>query len=175
MSNKGPIRVFTGNGKGKTTAALGVALRAVAAGRKVFMVQFLKSPDSTGEHMSAKSLAPMLVIEPMGRKGFIRQGKGQPGDRDMALAALHEAKQAMLSGLYQVIILDEVNVAVHMKLLETEELLKFIEKKPEEVELVLTGRYAHPNITERADTVLEMKKMRHHFDEGIAATPGIEY
>jgi cob(I)alamin adenosyltransferase len=174
MKNQ-PIRVFTGNGKGKTTAALGIALRAVSTGRRVFMVQFLKSADSTGEHTSAKALAPMLVIEPMGRKGFIRGGQGRPGDRDMAVAALDEARQAMLSGLYQVIILDEVNVAIHMKLLEAEEVLNFIDDRPQEVELVLTGRYAHPGVMARADAVLEMKKIKHHFDDGITAIVGIEY
>lgn len=175
MTNIGPIRVFTGNGKGKTTAALGIALRAVSRGHKVYMVQFLKSPDSTGEHTSAQALAPMLVIEPMGRKGFIRGGQGRPGDREMAVAALNEARQAMLSGEYQVIILDEVNVAVHMNLVEIQELLNFIEDKPAAVELVLTGRYAHPDLTERADMVLEMKNIKHHYDQGITAIMGIEY
>jgi cob(I)alamin adenosyltransferase len=175
MINNRPIQVFTGNGKGKTTAALGIALRAMSRGRKVYMVQFLKSPESTGEHRSAKALAPMIVIEPMGRKGFIRKGQGRPGDRDMAIAALDEARQAMLSGLYHMIILDEINVAVHMNLVEIQELLNFIEDKPPEVELVLTGRYAHPDVIARADTVLEMKKIKHHYDEGIAAITGIEY
>jgi cob(I)alamin adenosyltransferase len=175
MAKNGPIRVFTGNGKGKTTAALGIALRGVSNGRKVFMVQFLKSPDSTGEHNSAEALFPMLVIEPMGRKGFIRAGQGRPGDREMAIAALDEARKAMLDGSYQVIILDEVNVAVHMKLLEAEEVLNFMESKPPDVELVLTGRYAHPDVIARADTVLEMKKIKHHFDDGVTATAGIEY
>lgn len=175
MTKNGLIRVFTGNGKGKTTAALGIALRCISNGRKVFMVQFLKSPDSTGEHKSAEALAPMLVIEPMGRKGFIRRGQGKPGDREMAIAALDEARRVMLDGSYQVIILDEVNIALHMNLLEAEELLSFIDSKPPDVELVLTGRYAHPDVIARADTVLEMKKVKHHFDDGVKATAGIEY
>jgi cob(I)alamin adenosyltransferase len=175
MTGPGKILVFTGEGKGKTTAALGLAMRAIGRGLRVFMVQFLKPPDSSGEHLAAKALAPMLVIKPMGRQGFIRRRGCDPLDSLMAQMALEEARNAMLSESYNVIILDEVNVAIHFGLIDVEEVVKFIEAKPGNIDLVLTGRYARPEIIERADGVQEVKKIKHPFDEGLPARKGIEY
>jgi cob(I)alamin adenosyltransferase len=175
MNENGKVHVFTGNGKGKTTAALGLAFRAIGRGLKVFMVQFLKAPETSGEHFAAESLHPMLIIKPMGKKGFIHRRGCEPLDRVLAQLALEEARSAMLEGDCQVIILDEANVAVHMNLLEVDELLEFIESKPRNIELVITGRYAHPKVAARADDVIEMKKIKHHFDQGAGAVEGIEY
>ncbi|MBM3303195.1 MAG: cob(I)yrinic acid a,c-diamide adenosyltransferase [Deltaproteobacteria bacterium] len=175
MPETGKIQVFTGEGKGKTTAALGLAWRAIGRGLNVFMVQFLKAPDTSGEHFAAHAFAPMMMIKPMGRKGFIRRRGWEPLDTVLAELAMEEARAAMLSGEYEVVILDEVNMAVHLGLVHVKNLLDLIGAKPEHVELVLTGRYAHPEIVMRADVVLEMRKIKHHFDDGVAAREGIEY
>lgn len=175
MSGNGRIHVITGDGKGKTTAAIGMALRAVSRGMRVLMVQFLKGPDSSGEHFAAPALEPLLKIIPKGKKGFVvRRGSDSP-DRAQAQNALAETRSDMLDGKYDVIVLDEINVAVHMGLVDVESVLEFMNCKPEAVQLVVTGRYAHPLVIERADSVLEMVKIKHHFDEGISAREGIEY
>lgn len=175
MTKKGQILVFTGIGKGKTSTALGLSLRAISAGRKVLIIQFLKSPNTSGEQLAAEALGSLLTIKPMGRKGFIRNGPIEDTDRKMARQAVDEARVAFRSGLYDVIILDEANVAIHKTLIDVAEFLKLMDEKPESVELVITGRYVHPEIASRADLVLEMKKIKHHFDQGIPARVGIEY
>jgi cob(I)alamin adenosyltransferase len=175
MNGPGRIQVFTGEGKGKTTAALGLAVRAIGRGLKVLMIQFLKAPDTSGEHIAVQSLAPLLIIKAMGREGFIGEEGPETRDSRMAELALEEARAAMLSGSYDVIILDEVNMAVHLGLISTQTLLDFLDSKPAKVELVLTGRYARPEIVSRADLVQEMKKIKHHFDEGGKARKGFEY
>ena len=175
MAAKGKIRIFTGEGKGKTTSALGLAWRAIGRGLKVFIVQFLKAPDTSGEHFTAHAYTPMITIKPMGRKGFIRRRGIEPLDAAMAELALQEARIAMLSKEYDIIILDELNVALNLGLVKVEDVLHLIEFKPENVELVLTGRDAHPEIITRADVVREMKKIKHHFDQGIPAREGIEF
>ncbi|MCX5862706.1 MAG: cob(I)yrinic acid a,c-diamide adenosyltransferase [Desulfomonile sp.] len=175
MNGPGKIQVFTGEGKGKTTAALGLALRAIGRGHKVFIVQFLKAPDTSGEQIAAQSLAPMITIKPMGRKGFIFRRGCEPQDVEMAEQALEEARSAMLNGAFDVIVLDEVNCAIHLGLIDVTDVLDFMNSKPDNVELVLTGRYARPEIINRADVVLEMKQIKHHFDQGVKARKGIEY
>ena len=117
----------------------------------------------------------MMVIKPMGRKGFISREGHEPLDTTMAELALKEARNAMSSGSYDVVILDEVNVALHLGLIGVQDLLDLMDSKPENVELVLTGRYAHPEIISRADVVQEMKNIKHHFDKGVKARKGIEY
>jgi cob(I)alamin adenosyltransferase len=139
------------------------------------MVQFLKAPNTSGEHFAAPAFAPMMTIKPMGREGFIHRRGIEPLDRVMAKLAMEEARSTMLSGDYEVVILDEINMAVHVGLVDVQELIDLIEDKPEHVELVLTGRYAHPEIIVRADVVLEMKKIKHHYDNGVTAREGIEY
>ncbi|MEI8183274.1 MAG: cob(I)yrinic acid a,c-diamide adenosyltransferase [Desulfomonile sp.] len=171
MNTTGSIQVYTGEGKGKTTAALGLAWRAIGRGLKVFMVQFLKAPETSGEQFAAEAFAPMLTIKPMGRKGF----GCEPLDAIMAERGLEEARNAMLSGEYGIVILDEINIAVHLGLVEPQTVLELMDAKPENVELVLTGRYAHPKVIERADCVLEVKKIKHHFDKGVEGREGIEY
>jgi len=170
---KGYVQIYTGEGKGKTTAALGLALRAVGRGLTVFMVQFMKAPESSGEHFAARSLDRLLTIKPLGRQGFII-GDPTPQDRQMALDALNEARGAMLSGQYDLVILDEVNVAVSLTLLEANELVDLIKARPDQVELILTGRNAHPEIMALADLVSEIRPLKHYFDNGVRAREGIE-
>jgi len=175
MNDRGLIRVITGEGKGKTTSALGMAMGAVGKGLKVFMVQFLKTPDTSGEHVAVAALGPSFKICPMGRRGFIHRRGIEPEDRDMAQQAVEMVHVEMMGGSYDVIVLDEVNVAIHVGLVGEEDLLRIIDAKPPRVELIITGRYALPSVIERADTILEMKKIKHHFDRGIPPQEGLEY
>jgi cob(I)alamin adenosyltransferase len=175
MCKKGPIRVFTGEGKGKTTSALGIALQFAAMDKKVYMVQFIKRPDSSGEHFAVQALAAWLTLKPVGTRGFILKRKPVPEEKLEAEVALDECRKAMLSGEYGLIILDEANVAVHKELLELKELLDFIKSKPEEVELVITGRHAHEDVISLADQVMEMRKCKHHFEMGHPAARGVDF
>jgi len=171
--DKGYIQVYTGAGKGKTTAALGLALRAVGHGLRVCMVQFMKNDRGIGEIRAAELLAPRLSIHPMGPKGFIT-GKPRPVDHEMARKAFDFARDVVQNGAYDVVILDEVNMAVHFGLLSVEEVLDVMDRKPDSVELVLTGRDAPPEVVERADLVTEMTEIKHYFAKGVAARKGIE-
>jgi len=171
---KGLIQVYTGDGKGKTTAALGLALRALGHGLSVYMIQFLKGSKATGEFKMAKRLSPNLVIKPMGRNVFVDTKRPAKIDRDLAKNALDLARKIMMGGDYDIVILDEVNVAVHMGLIPIEDLLELIQQKPSHVEVVLTGRYAKPQIIDRADLVTEMRNVRHYYDKRISGRKGIE-
>ncbi len=175
MHEQGTVQVITGDGKGKTTAALGMALMAVERGLKVFMVQFLKAPDTSGEHFAALAYSEQLTIRPMGRKGFIRGRRAVQADKSMAEKALEAARAALVSGNYEMVILDEANVAVHLGLVGVESLMKVLESKPAYVTMIITGRYAPPELLDSADSVLEMRKVKHPFDSGIPATEGIEF
>jgi len=170
----GYVQVYTGNGKGKTTAAMGLSFRAAGRGFKTYIAQFLKA-QPTGEIEAAKRLAPLIRIEQFGREGFITVKDG-PGDEDISRArtGLTKALEAMLSGEYRIVILDEVNTAVHFKILPEQDVLDFIGRRPAAVELVLTGRYAPASFIDRADLVTEMKDIKHYFDKGIKAREGIE-
>lgn len=173
---RGLVIVHTGSGKGKTTAAMGMALRAAGHGLKVLMIQFIKGSWKYGELESIKKLEPFFKIKPMG-KGFIRFDKDGPGPEDVR--AVKEAweyfKREMTSGSYHIIILDEINYAVGYQLLSIEEVLETIESKPDELHLILTGRNAHPELIERADLVTEMREIKHPFQKGIKAQKGIEF
>jgi cob(I)alamin adenosyltransferase len=175
METKGRILVFAGAGKGKTTRALGTALRAVAEGRRAYMVQFMKAPDSSGEHFAAEQLEGAFTIEPMGRKGFIRKSGPDQTDIQMAQEALTKARTIMTEGKHDIIILDEINVAVRLNLVNIEDVLDLMAAKPEHTDLVLTGRDAHPDVCALADEVLEMENVKHHFESGVRALKGIEY
>ncbi len=171
---KGYIQVYTGNGKGKTTAALGLALRAAGHGVKVFIGQFLKG-QHYGELDSIKKLHPLIIIKQFGRKGFLHVTEN-PDEEDIKRArkGLQDCEKAMLSGNYKIIILDEINVALHFNLISEEEIYKFLDRKPEDVEVVLTGRYAPLSLIKRADLVTEMKQKKHYYQKGIKARVGIE-
>ncbi|MCB2188575.1 MAG: cob(I)yrinic acid a,c-diamide adenosyltransferase [Deltaproteobacteria bacterium] len=174
-NHNGRVVVLTGNGKGKTTTSLGLALAAAGRGKRVFMVQFIKGPESSGEHRSLPLLEPNLSIEPMGEKNSCLKPSYEDMDHKLARGALFEARLAMDSGEYDMLVLDEANVAVAMGLVDLDQLLEFIEAKPSAMELVITGRWASPLVADRADRVIEMRKVKHTFDHGGPATRGIEF
>jgi len=171
---KGYIQVYTGKGKGKTTAALGLALRAAGHGLKTYMGQFLKGQDY-GELHSIKKISPLITIEQFGRKGFIHVTK-DPDEEDIQKAkeGLEKCLKAMLSHKYTLIILDEINVAVDFNLIEEQEVHKFLDQKPENIEVILTGRYAPVSLINRADLVTEMKEIKHYYKKDVPARDGIE-
>jgi len=169
----GLVHVYTGNGKGKTTAALGLALRAMGNDLHVAMVQFMKCPQYYGEYEISKSLKNFTLL-PMGRDCLVHEGKAKQEDYDCAAAALEKGRELLHSGKYDLVILDEVNVTVMMGLLKVEDVVKVVKERPPHVEMVLTGRYAPTEIVELADLVTEMKLIKHPYDRGIQARDGIE-
>jgi cob(I)alamin adenosyltransferase len=172
---KGFIQIYTGDGKGKTTAALGLALRAVGRGLEVIMIQFLKGGPETGELAAARRLSPQLMIKPMGGEGFINPANPRPEDLSLAQGALEEARKILREQSCDLLILDEINVAVSMGLVPEEAVLDLIDSKPPHVELILTGRNAPISFVERADLVTTMECTKHYFDRGQAARIGIEH
>ena len=173
---KGLIIIFTGKGKGKTTAAMGQALRAVGQGLKVLMLQFIKGTWDYGELESIKRLEPDFEIQPLG-KGFIRSNSKL--DENEALENVtqswKQARNEILSDKYDMIILDEINYVISYGLLPVEEVLTLFEEKPDRLHLILTGRDAHQSIVERADLVTEMNEIKHQYSKGIKAQKGIEF
>jgi len=169
---RGYIQVYTGDGKGKTTAALGLALRAAGAGLKVFMAQFIKKGDYS-EIKTLKRLSDCVSVEQFGCGRF---SKGKPADEDIAKAheGLRRIKEIFSTGKHSVVILDEANVAVSCGLFEVQELVEIIDRKPENVELVITGRNAAPQIVDKADLVSEVNAVKHYFQNGVKARIGIE-
>jgi cob(I)alamin adenosyltransferase len=169
---KGYVQVYTGDGKGKTTAALGLAMRAVGAGLKVYIAQFVKGMKYSELETLAK-LSENISVKQYGLDCFIRK---EPKEEDIraAQAGLKEVRELMCSGEYQVIILDEANIATFYNLFSVDDLLDLIKEKPVDVELVITGRRADPRIIEVADLVTEMKEIKHYYQEGIQARDGIE-
>jgi cob(I)alamin adenosyltransferase len=168
----GYVHVYTGNGKGKTTAALGLALRAAGAGWKVFFAQFAKGT-ATSEQAALARFNDRITVRQYGRTGFIRNG---PDDRDVdhARCGLAECRQAIASGRYRLVILDEANLGPTLRLFPVEELLELVDARPEGVELVLTGRHADRRLLERADLVTEMQEVKHYYRQGVLARTGIE-
>jgi cob(I)alamin adenosyltransferase len=169
---KGYVQVYTGNGKGKTTAALGLAIRAAGAGLQVFFAQFMKGIRS-GEADAIEKLSGHITMKRYGSGSFII---GAPREEDIreSRKGLEEVKEAMISGRYQVVVLDEANVAIQYKLLSKEDIMDVIHLKPDNVELVITGRDADPEIIEAADLVTEMKEIKHYYQKGVSARTGIE-
>jgi cob(I)alamin adenosyltransferase len=171
---KGYIQIYTGNGKGKTTAALGQALRAAGHGLKTFIGQFLKGSEY-GELSAVKNLSPLITIEQFGRKGFVHVTKEPEAiDIKKAREGLDKCLEAMLSQKYTVIVLDEINVAIYFNLIMEKDVHALLDKKPEETEVILTGRYAPDSLIERADLVTEMKEIKHYFSSKVQAREGIE-
>jgi cob(I)alamin adenosyltransferase len=172
MTQKGYVQVYTGNGKGKTTAALGLTLRAAGAGLKVYIGQFLK-----GMHYSEldalKRFEDLVTIKQLGGECFVFNG---PSEKDIQMArdGFNELKQITLSGKYDLVIFEEANVAVQLGLLKVEDLLEVIQAKPEHVELVFTGRGAPDKLIEAADLVTEMREIKHYYQQGVEARTGIE-
>ena len=171
---KGYIQVYTGKGKGKTTAALGLAIRAAGHGLKTYFGQFLKGQDY-GEIHAIQKLSSWIKLEQFGRKGFIHVTKDpDQQDFDRAKSGLNKCLEAMLSGKYTIIILDEINVAMYFKLITEKEMHDFLDKKPDDIEVILTGRYAPESMVKRADLVTEMKDVKHYHNKGVQAREGIE-
>jgi cob(I)alamin adenosyltransferase len=171
---KGYVQIYTGNGKGKTTAALGQAIRAAGNGLKTFTVQFMKD-FSYGEVKSLKNLDKWIRLEQYGNDIFVFR-KQPPSDEDLEAAqqGLRRAREAISSGKYDIVIMDEVCVAIYFDLLKTENLLSLLEEKPDHVELILTGRHCPPELMEKADLVTEMKEIKHYYHRGVMARKGIE-
>ena len=171
---RGLIQVYTGSGKGKTTAALGLALRAAGHDLQVYIVQFMKGWPHYGELVSVQHL-PNVTLRQFGRPDFVNREHPNPEDIRLAHEALDHARQIVASGDYDLVILDEVNVALDYGLIGLDDLLALLDAKPEHVELVLTGRGAHPEIVKLADLVTEMLAIKHPYDAGVPGRKGIEY
>mgnify|MGYP005853465351 CR=1 FL=1 len=170
----GMVQVYTGQGKGKTTAAIGLAMRAAGWDRRVLIVQFLKGRE-TGELHSLERLSPQIEIVQMGTGGFLRPGEECSDLKEMTEQGLALACEAIASGEYHLVVLDEVLVAVHIGLLALRDVLQLIREKPPGVELVLTGRGAAPEIEAEADLVTYMTEVKHPFRRGIEARKGVDY
>jgi cob(I)alamin adenosyltransferase len=171
---RGLVQVYTGNGKGKTSAAFGLALRAVGRGLKVYVIQFIKGGFDYGELHVADRI-PNLTLRAFGRGKFITARPPEREDVSLAEQALQLAKEVVCNGQSDVVILDEVNVAVQLKLISLEEVMNLIRSKPLNVELVLTGRHAADEVIKAADLVTEMREVKHPFREGHESRRGIDY
>jgi len=171
---KGCVQVYTGNGKGKTTASLGLILRAVGQGLKVCLVQFMKGGGPYGEHIAAERLLPELKVFRFGRDGWVRKGAPAEDDLQEAARACQMAKEALCDSRYDMVVLDEINGAVDFGLISLEQVLELIALKRDKVELVMTGRNAHEQVIQRADLVTEMREIKHYYQAGVGARVGIE-
>lgn len=171
---KGYVQVYTGECKGKTTAALGLAFRAAGHGLRTYMGQFLKG-QLYGELEAARMMQPYIVIEQYGRPGWVHVHES-PEEQDIRAAqeGLGKAKEALLGGEYDIVILDEINIAQFFHLISVDDILDIIAAKPEGVELILTGRYAPTEVIAAADLVTEMREVKHYFQAGVRARDGIE-
>ena len=170
--SKGYVQVYTGDGKGKTTAALGLALRASGHGMHTYIGQFMKG-QIYGE-LEALRDHPYITIEQYGDVRCIRREEVTSDHVAQAQRGLERVREAMLSGEYDIVVLDEVNVTIWFGLLTVKEVLAFLDEKPERVEVILTGRRAPQEIIERADLVTEMREIKHYYQQGVLARKGIE-
>ncbi len=169
--DRGYIHVYTGNGKGKTTAALGLSLRAVCAGKKVFFGQFVKGMKYS--EMESEKLLPNFTIEQFGRNCFIFNEPTNE-DRELAKNGLKKMAEIMRDGKHDVVVMDELNIALYYRLFEIEDVFKALDERKESVEVIITGRYAPESIIEKADLVTEMKEIKHYYTQGVEARTGIE-
>ena len=170
---KGYIHIYTGNGKGKTTASLGLGIRAAGAGYKVHMVQFMKGRRYS--ELDGLEKVDNFTVSQHGRDEFVNKDNPEQIDIDLAQEGFSKAKELIENNKYDMIILDEINVAVDFNLIPLEEVLKLVEEKPEKLELVLTGRYAHPEVQKIADYVTEMLEIKHPYQDGVEARKGIDF
>ena len=177
MSEKGLVIVYTGNGKGKTTAALGMALRAIGYDHKVCMLQFIKGSWHYGEMDSSNKLEPNFELIAVGKGfvGILDDNSPREEHEKYAAEAVRICREKIFSEKYDVIILDEVNYAITLGLIDVQEIIKIIKEKPSELDLVLTGRDVKEEIVELADLVTEMKEIKHPFKSGIKAKKGIDF
>ena len=175
-ARRGLVLINTGPGKGKTTAAMGTALRAVGNGMRVLMLQFLKGSWHYGELDAVKAFGDNFVLKQMGR-GFVKIGGAEtdPEDVRMVEAAWDEAREAILSGAWDMVVLDEINYAIGYGMLDPAKVAETLKARPEMVHVILTGRNAHPSLVEIADTVTEMRQVKHAYEAGVLAQRGIEH
>jgi len=169
---KGYIHVYTGNGKGKTTAAIGLSVRAIGAGKKVFFAQFVKG-QTYSESKTIQHFLPQITIKQYGLDCFIYNNPKQE-DIDIARKGFQEVSEIILAGKYDVVVLDESNIAIFYNLFSGEELIDVLKGKPVQTEIIITGRYATDKLIEFADLVTEMKEVKHYYNQGIQARIGIE-
>lgn len=174
MNGQGLVFVYTGNGKGKTTAAFGLALRALGYGQQVIIIQFMKGRDY-GESYASDMYLPNLTIVKGGRDNFVNKANPSPIDIELAENAMTKARQAVLSDEYDMVILDEINVALDFQLVSLNQVLELIRIKPQHLCLGLTGRYAPQRIINAADLVTEMREIKHPYAKGTPARKGFEY
>lgn len=174
MERLGLIQVYTGDGKGKTTAALGLAMRAIGQGLKVWMIQFMKGDESYGEIRAAKLLPDFTILQ-VGRNDFVNLNSPDTIDVTLAQKGWKIAKNCISSEKYDIVILDEINVAMACGLLDTEEVIEFLTSKPSAVEIILTGRYASEAVQNIAQLVTEMREIRHPYHQDVPSRIGIEY
>jgi cob(I)alamin adenosyltransferase len=172
--NIGLVQVYTGDGKGKTTAALGLALRACGHGLSVYMIEFMKGDIEYGE-LKAAQWIPNLTIIQFGRPDFVDKENPEKVDIEFANKALEHANDIISSGNHDIVILDELNVAIDFKLVGVKEVLTLIDSKPKHIELVITGRNAPKEILNRADLVTNMENIKHPYDNGVSARCGIDH
>jgi cob(I)alamin adenosyltransferase len=170
---KGYIQIYTGNGKGKTTAALGLALRASAYGKKIFIGQFVKGM-KYGELESIKKFSDTITLKQFGRDCFIYNDP-EPEDIEAARKGWDEVNAILIENNIDILILDEIGIAIHYKLINTQEVIDFIKRKPTEMELIMTGRYIPEELFELADLVTEMKEIKHYYTRDVPAREGIEF
>ncbi len=177
MSENGLTIVYTGKGKGKTTAALGIVLRAVGYNKKICMIQFIKGSWHYGEMHSSKRLEPEFEMVAIGKGfvGIIDDKSPKVEHEGIAKKAIEFCKEKVKSGQYDIIILDEINYAVNLGLVKIDDVLEIIHLKPNDLDLILTGNYARPELIEAADLVTEMKEIKHPFKQGIKARKGIDF
>lgn len=171
---RGLVQLFTGDGKGKTSAAIGAVIRALGSGLKVYVAFFMKGEYPYGER-NILATFPEVTVQGFGSGEFIDPRKVKIEDRQRAALGLAAAREAMLSGSYDLVVLDELNLAVAWNLVGLDEVLRLIDEKPEGVELILTGRWADSRLVKSADLVTEMLKIKHPYDEGVNARPGFEF
>ena len=168
---KGYIQVYTGNGKGKTTAALGLSLRAICAGKKVYIGQFMKGMDYS--ELKAIEYLPNLTINQFGNDKFII-GKASEEDKALGRAGLNQIAAILANGEYDIVVLDELNIALYFELFSLEDFIEVLNKRDPKVEVVITGRNAPQEIIDMADLVTEMKEVKHYYNDGVQARKGIE-
>jgi len=173
--DKGLVQVYTGNGKGKTTASLGLALRAMGHGYKVFMLQFMKGSKEYGELQAAEKYLPNLIIVQSGLETFVSKENPSQADIELARQGLETAKKVIKEGHYDVVILDEINVALDFNLIDLDEVIEMVKNKPERLELILTGRYVPSKLAEYADLISEVSLVKHPYYKGVPARKGIEF
>ncbi len=179
---RGYVQVYTGDCKGKTTAALGLAFRALGHGFKIHMIQFLKGKGTDrmawseyGEWISARKFGDQFIIEPFGRPEFVNPKHPKPEDIELAKKGVERALEIMKKNEVDILILDELNVAYMFNLISPDDILKILNNKPDDMELIITGRGAPKELMEKADLVTEMKEIKHYYYQGIDARKGIEF